>query len=547
MDYLLDKKGEKSYNERQYDKTKNKEEIMKKRILSVVLALAMTATMLVGCGSSGDSTQENTANNTGKVEGVDGVLTYAIGGDTGNTLNPVTADDRWGLMTCHLVYAPAYFINQDGSVDYILAESMEADETGLVYTMKLKEGLLWSDGEPLTADDIVYSYDCKNSVNANLYVDEQPIKVEKADDLTVVFTLPAVCASAFELLSSEVSIIPKHVFEAKGSFDVNMLEEEVVGCGPYVLTEYQTGQYLKFTKNPNYANGEANIETVVFKIIESNDTATLALQNGEIDIWVASPDMLDPYTDNAAFNITNYSEGRVAYMRVNPNVITDKENRAGILYAVDREEIMTAAYTDPDFYELGYSFLPYTNAYYTDDVEKWEHDAEKAKELLDGCPTDLKLCYVGEDAAQTNIALVIQAELKEVGISVELCGINQAAYIEAAYDLDNTEYAMFLGGYVMGVDPDMYSSLFMTSKKNGMCYDSAEIDQLFIDGNSTLDEAERTEIYKELQKKISEEAIFYPFGTNLRTIVSNARVGGMEEAQFAAIYTFGDYSKLTLE
>lgn len=326
-----------------------------------------------------------------------------------------------------------------------------------------------------------------------------------------------------------------------------MLEEEVVGAGPYVLEEYQTGQYLKFTKNPNYANGEANVETIVFKIIESNDTATLALQNGEIDIWVGSPDMLEPYTDNAAFNITNYSEGRVAYMRVNPNTITDKDQRSAILYAVDREEIMTAAYTDPSFYELGYSFLPYTNAYYTEDVEKWDQDVEKAKELIEGCKTDLKLCYVGEDAVQTNMALVIQAELKEIGISLELCGMNQAAYMEAAYDTTNTDYDMFLGGYVMGIDPDMYSSLFMTSKRNMMFYDNEEIDQLFIDGNATLDEEERASIYTEIQKKVSEEAIFYPFGTNLRTLVSNARVGGMEEAQFAAIYTFGDYSKLTLE
>ena len=522
---------------------------MKKKLLSMFLCIAMAATLLVGCGSSDNADTNTDADNSAsnKVAGVEGVLTYAIGGDTGNTLNPITADDRWGLMTCHLIYSPAYYINQDGTVDYILAESMEADDTGLVYTMKLKEGLLWSDGEALTADDIVYSYDSVNSVNGNLYVDEQPIKVEAIDELTVQFTLPAVCASAFELLSSEVSIVPKHVFEAKGSFDINMLEEEVVAGGPYTLAEYSTGQYLKFTKNANYAGTPANIETIVFKIIESNDTATLALQNGEIDIWVGSPDMLDPYQDNEAFNITNYSEGRVAYMRLNPNTLTDKTYREGILQAVNREEIMTAAYTDPSFYELGYSFLPYTNAYYSEDVEKWEQDVDTAKTLVANGPTDLKICYVGEDAVQTNMALTIQAELKAIGINLELCGLNQAAYMAAAYDTTNAEYDMFLGGYVMGIDPDMYSSLFMTSKMNMMFYSSDEIDQLFIDGNATLDEAERANIYDQLQRKVSEEAIFYPFGTNLRTIVTNARVGGLDDAKFAAIYTFGDYAKLTLE
>ena len=78
-------------------------------------------------------------------------------------------------------------------------------------------------------------------------------------------------------------------------------------------------------------------------------------------------------------------------------------------------------------------------------------------------------------------------------------------------------------------------------------YNNAEIDQLFADGNGTLDEDERKEIYDEVQKKVSEEAIFYPFGSNLRTLVTTARVDGLEEAKFVPIYTFGDLSKLELK
>lgn len=525
---------------------------MKKRILSLLLCCSMAAAMLTGCGNSEPATDNAGAGTnetqTAGVAGVDGVFTYAIGGDTGNTLNPLTADDRYGLMTCHLVFAPAYYINADGTVDYILAESMEASEDGLVYTMKLKEGLKWSDDQPLTADDIVFTYDSINAQGANLYVAGEPIKVEKVDDLTVTFTLPSVCASAFELLSSEASILPKHIFEGKGTFDVNMLEEKVVGCGPYVLDEYVTGQYLKFSKNPNYGNGVANIDTIVFKVIEKNDTATLALQNGEIDAWIGTPDMLDPYAENAAFNVTNYSEGRVAYLRLNPNTeaMSDKNYREGILRAFNRDEIMTAAYTDPNFYQLGYSFLPYTNAYYTEDVEKWEQDLDKAKELTANGPKNIKICYVEEDAVQTNMALTMQAELKAIGIEAELTATNWAGYLSVAYDPEDTEHDIFLGGYVMGVDPDMYSSLFMTTKDNMIMYSSDKVDDLFTKGNATLDEAERKTIYAELQRAVSEEAIFYPLGTNLRTLVTNARVGGLEDAKFAPIYTFGDFSKLTL-
>lgn len=527
---------------------------MKRKLVNFLLCTVLAATALAGCGSSDpeEEAKSKKAAESGQEAapaGTEGVFTYAIGGDTGNTLNPLTADDRWGLMTCHLLYTPPYYIYADGTIDYILAESMEPSEDGLTYTMKLKEDLKWSDGEPLTADDVIYTYEEQNKQTENLFVDGKPIELNKVDDRTVEFKLPAVCASVMELLSSEASILPKHFFENKNSFDINMLEEKVVGSGPYVLEEYQTGQHLKFTKNPNYANGEAKIDTIVYRIIENNDTATLALQNGEIDAWIGLPDMLDPYQGNDGFNITNYSEGRVAYMRLNPKSenMKDKSYREGILYAMNREEIMTAAYTDKEFFDLGYSFLPPNNSYYSEDVEKWDQDLDKAKELTADGSKKIKLCYVEEDAVQTNQGLTIQAELKAIGIEVELVGMNQAAYMKVAYDRENTEYDIFLGGYVMGVDPDLYSSLFVSSKDDMINYDNKDIDKLFADGNATLDEAERKTIYNEAQKKISEEAIFYPFGSNLRTLVTNSRVGGIEEAKFVPIYTFGDLSKLELK
>lgn len=482
-----------------------------------------------------------------KAEGT--TLTYAIGGDTGNTINPMTADDRWSLMTTHLTFSPLYYINPDGSVEYILAESMEASEDGLEYTMTLKDDLKWSDGEPLTVDDVIYTYDQMNETSENMYIAGEPIKVEKVDDKTVKFILPSVSASAFESFVGENGVLPKHFYEDREGFDVNMLEEELVGSGPYKLEEYETGQYLKFVKNPHYANEEAKIDTIILRIIESSDTAHLAMQNGEIDAWIALPDMLDAYEDNEEFNINNYSEGRVAYLKLNrmTDAMKDRDYRAGILYALDREEIMLAGYSDESFFDLSYSFLPPYNEYYTEDVEKYEQDLEKAKELTKDGATELKMAYIEEDAVQSNQALTIQAQLKEIGINLELVGMNQAAYMGAAYDNENAEYDILLGGYVMGVDPDSFSLLFVTNKMNMINFDSEDVDRLFEEGNAVLDKEERQAIYAELQKVISEEAIFYPFGSNKRSLVTNARVKGLEEAIFAPIYTFADWSKLYIE
>lgn len=540
---------------------------MKKRSLALLMVLVMIVGLLAACGDksgSGDAQsdkkdeKQEEKKDEAKEEKKDeakeeksgaSVFTYAIAGDTGNTLNPLTADDRWGLMTTHMLYSPMYFINPDGSVDYILAESMVPSEDGLSYTMTLKDGLKWSDDQPLTADDIVFTFDSINAQTQNLYVDGKPIALEKKDDKTVVFKLPSVSASVFEMLSAEISILPKHIFENRNSFDVNMLEEKVVGAGPYTLEEYSTGQYLKFKKNPNYANGEAKIETVIFKVIEKNDTASLALQNGDIDAWIGLPDLLEPFENNENFNIMNYTEGRVAYLRLNPTSenMKDKNFREGILYAIDRAEIMMAGYTDDKYYELGYSFLPFNNAYYSEDVQKWTQDVEKAKEKLANGPKKLKLLYVGEDPVQTNQALTLQTQLKAVGIELELVGVQWAAYMKPAYDNTDGTYDMFLGGYVMGVDPDAFSSLFVSTKDNMINFNSPEIDALFHKANSVLDPAERKTLYNELQKKVSEEAIFYPFGSNLRTLVVSSKVKNIEEAKLVPIYTFGDMSKLTIE
>ena len=402
----------------------------------------------------------------------------------------------------------------------------------------------------LTADDIVFTFNSINDMKQNLYVGGEPIKVEKVDDTTVTFTLAEPSASVVELLSAETFILPKHIFEGKGSFDVNMLEDKVVGSGPYMLEEYKTGEHLKFVKNPNYANGEANIDTIVYRIIENSDTASLALQKQEVDALSVTVDQVDTIEGDDNFTVSKYSEGRVSYLRLNSVApsMKDKDYREGIFRALNRDEIMTAAFTSEDYYKLGYTFLPYSSSYYTEDgVEKWDQDVDKAEKLTANGAKSLKLCYVEESTEQKNEALTIQAELKAIGIDVELCGVNQAAYMSAAYDPECTDYDMFLGAYVMGIDPDTFAPLFDSTKDDMMNFHNADIDAKFNEAATTLDDSKRKELYSELQVLVSEEALQYPMGTSMKTVVTTARVGGLDDAQFVPIYTFGDVSKLTLK
>ena len=150
-----------------------------------------------------------------------------------------------------------------------------------------------------------------------------------------------------------------------------------------------------------------------------------------------------------------------------------------------------AAFESSEYYSIPYTFLPTNSQFYTEDgVEKYEQDVDKAKSMLEDAGVSglkLKLGYMSSDAVQSAQALLIQEQLKEVGVTVELAGGDGTAIANAMKDPDN-EYDMYLGGYIMGIDPDTFSSLFENDGAyNYMHYSGYDtIDQLFEEGRSTV-------------------------------------------------------------
>lgn len=505
---------------------------MKKRLLSLLLVAGM-ALSLVACGGKTEEKEDAKVKDT---------FTYSTFSDTGTTLNFFTADSREAMTFVKLIDTPLFSMLPDGSLNYYMAESFETED-GVTYTCKLNPDAKWSDGEVLDADDVVFTFEQyaeQMDVEGGVF---KTAEIKKVDDTTVEFVL-AEAAATFPEDVAGVYLLPQHVFEGKDSFDYDLTSDTVVGCGAYMFDSYEAEQYIKAVANPNYALDAAKIPNVVFRVIPDDNVAIAALKNGEVDAWVGLASLLEGLED---FTLTPYSEGRVAYVRLNrvSENMQDADYRKGVLKALNKEEILTAAYGSLDYATPSYSFLPKTNGFYTEDLEKFDQDLEAAKELVAGGATKLSICYVAEPA-QTAQAQVIQAQLKEIGIEVELCGLEQGAYMETAYDNEDTTYDMYLGGYIMTIDPAGYAGMFTTG--NMINYANKEIDALFAEGKVETDSEKRAEIFTELQQKVAEEALFYPFGTNLRLLVTNPALKGMEEdAKFVPIYTFDDFSKLYFE
>lgn len=522
------------------------------RTVATIAAIAMMAS----CSAPQNVDDTGTATGSGsepagtEPAASSGQFVYGISGDPTST-NPLNVSDRWGLTVTNIVYSPLAHLDDEGNMVNDLAEDITQSEDGMEITVTLREGLQWSDGEPLTAADVVFTYTekaKKENGNADaLWIGDQPVTATEVDERTVRFDLPAYSSSALSQLAFETYIIPEHVYGDGQDLSGQSLEPAAVGSGPYKLVEYQHGQFLQFEANEHF-NGEApKIDDLTLRIVENADTVKAALQSGELDASFVTPQQA-PDLESAPVEITAYPEGRLAYLGALSEKITDVRVRQAIFFALNRDDILKATWLDEEYYEPAHSFLPPSNPFATEDVEDYAQDVDKAKQLLAEAGAEgleVTLAYVGNDPAQTTQATLIQQMLGQVGVKVQLQGLDGTAlYTELAKGAE-APMDLYLGGYIMGHEPAGYDVLFRSDGyANDFGLASDDVDRLFDEATASKDEAEREDLYAQVQAAIADEAVLYPIGDNLKLIAVNERIGGVEDAQPVPIYTFHNFGAL---
>ena len=479
---------------------------------------------------------------------------YAIEGDPGNDINVISTSSRYDLMAERMVYSPLFDYFAPDDIVYLLAESIDVSDDLMTITAHLREGVLWHDGEPFTADDVVFTYEMvmkyehSNGYDGLVYNDKKT-EVVKIDDYTVEFRLPVVNAAILELLVAEHYIMPKHIYEGDESVENNEKNASPVGTGPYKWAEYKAGQYVRFEANENYFRGEPQIGAIIFQIISDKNAVMLALKKGEVDAMVIDNASAVDF-EGSSVTLYAYPEDRVGYMSFNMSSenVRDINFRKACMFALNRDELNVAAYLSEEFYVNAYSFLPAAAVFATSDVERYDHSVETAKEYLakaEHVPELLKIAYTVNNPVQETEALVIQQNLKEIGVNVELQGTDGTALFVKMQDKDNTDYDMYLSGYIMGTDPMNYATLFRTDSASNYSHMSdARLDELFTAGVDETDIAVREALYVEAQQRLADLAVQYPIVTNMRLLGVVDGVGGIDEARLIPIYTFQDMSKL---
>ncbi|MDR3130816.1 MAG: ABC transporter substrate-binding protein [Treponema sp.] len=477
---------------------------------------------------------------------------YGIEGDPGNDINTITIGDRYGLTLERLLYSPLYNYYGPGDISYLLAEKVDLSDDNLTVTFHLRRGVKWSDGVPFTADDVIFTFEhIIKAEYANgrdgFVIGGKPVTLTKSDDYTVEIRYPVFIPNVLELAAAEHFIMPKHIYENDATLDNNPKNAAPVGTGPYKLAEYAAGQYVRLTANDNYFLGKPKIPAIVFQIVSDLNSAKLALQKGEINALVLANSDADSFK-NTNVSIHAYPEDRVGYLSFHlaSSRVQDINLRKAVFFALNRDEMNTGAYLSPDFYVNAYSFLPYSSAYFTGDLEKYEQDADKARQYLAQASSAplLRLAYAANNIQQEVQALVAQQNLKASGITLELIAMDSTSLYDKL-EKGTGEFELFLGGYIMGIDPSNYATLFVSgSAYNYSHLADKTLDALFAQGAVEEDPAARLRIYQDAQRRLADLAVHYPIVTNKRLLGITSNIGGVEEARLIPIYTFEDMSKL---
>ncbi len=433
-----------------------------------------------------------------------------------------------------LIYSRLLKVQDDLTFQPDLAESWEVNEDATVYTFKIRDGITWTDGEPFTIDDIIFTYKTaltpatgaaqagklKQITGAAAFYDGEADDIEgleRVDDntLRITLALPNVAfLTGTAGSSSLVWILPEHIYSTVDLANIDQAPESqspTVGTGAYQFVEYVPDQYVSFTANPNYHLGAPKIEQVFLRLAEPA-TQLAQLESGELHIVsrMAAKEA-DRLSTSDTINIVNTPGVGVFQTAIFNERVPDKRVRQAMMYGTDRKALLNAVLLGQG--ELVYNTVIGPDWAVYDDLNTYDFDPEKAKSLLEEAGWDssqsLELTWSKGYQPVELAAPVFQQQMADIGMTIELAPFESAAYVDKVVSNPDFDLAWFGGGSYR-LDPDVSSNYYMTvnwtpNGGNTTHYSNEELDQLFIDGRGTTDIPTRTEIYHQVAKILNED------------------------------------------
>ena len=421
---------------------------------------------------------------------------------------------------------------EDTQVSEGLATEWDTDSEGKVWTYKIRPDMKWSDGEPLTAEDVSWTYNQmmeKEELSvANGALVENFDKVETPGDQTVVITLKDPQANN---PGQEIPVVPEHIWSKVDKPGEFKNDEKTVGSGPFQLESYEANKSVTLKANPNFWRGEPKLEEIQYRYYTNSDAQVQAIRSGEVDfITGLTPEQFKAIegADNVETNVGNGR--RFQGISINSGLadadnkefgtgneaLKDKKVRQAIRAGIDIDTLRDQVLQD--YGQPATSFVPSvyeTWALPEDDPAITGFNVEKAKKLLDdagwkegsdgirekdGEKLQLRFLTDSDATVEQNTAKFLKPWMKDIGISLK----NEASDVDTVSERTTKgDYDMYFSGWSLGPDPDY--QLFINTcdsrpdadgnggtSQDGYC--NKDFDKLYQQQHVELDEGKRADL-----------------------------------------------------
>jgi peptide/nickel transport system substrate-binding protein len=465
------------------------------------------------------------------------------------TLDPARAYEVTNLTIFHAVYETLINVPADDltALEPGLAESWDVSDDGLVYTFHLVPGVTFTSGNPMTAEDVRFSWMRLKNVKGNpsFYADAIA-SIDVIDDLTLQVTLSAPTPAFLSIVTvPAMSVTDSVVVKEHGGTDAadadttdtaeEWLGQNSAGTGPFILTSWTPNTTVTMVRNENYRLGPAKLAGVTLQQVNDSTTAIQQLQRGDLDIvYNFEKDLADQVSADANLQLLSGNSLNISYLAMSPaedlgGVLGDEKVRQAIAYAIDYDGIS-------DGLLLGYTTRPAAmlpiGVQGSDGSMRYERNLDMARQLLsdaghaDGLDVTLTLGQGGVcGIPPETIGAKIQADLAEVGINVTV-DIQQSSNMLTAYRAQ--ELPMLMQTWSPDyLDATMWSDYFSSidvGPAHRIKLDDPTIADLAVQGGAETDPAARTDLYQQWQQAHVTEAAFIPVCQNQILIAASSQI-----------------------
>jgi peptide/nickel transport system substrate-binding protein len=486
------------------------------------LAVGAAAVLVAGLAACAPTAPEKGGGSAGPS---DETLSIGTTTDVVN-FNPVLGNSRTDTWVTSLMYPHLLSIADDGSKEaHVATDWGYVDDTTGYY--EIRDDLTWSDGEPLTAEDVAWTLNAVKGDEAPGVFFGQLGNLDTAtavSDTRVELKLTQPDSSIIDEIGFWGSVVPKHVFEPKGSiaeFANDGIDGGWVGMGPFVMTDFQVGQHYTLKRVEDYPLVEGGVPgpaEIVYRVYPDVNTEILALQSGEIDVIANAlpPAQVEQLSNTDGVQVVESPGLGYAHMVYNMDhpELADVRVRQALAHAVDYEAIRTVVLQGQADSTGSSALMPVLAKYYDDSVTEYEFDTDKSRSLMeeagfaanaDGMfPVSFRLIYSLQDSVTSQWAQMVKDSAAEAGITIEIQGTERNTYLSMT---DAGDYDIYAGNFAIMDDPvtNFALSYLPGGAINYTHVDDPDLNALIEEGMVTFDEDDKVEVMREANKIVHEQ------------------------------------------